>query len=354
MDETSSKRQKINELLEYIEGRLNELEEEKEELKEYQEKDRERRCLEYALFERELQEVTAALEELEDERRGELHNTNVRLDAFNEREKDLQGFEEEIKQTKHNMTTLSLSRHGLTSELNDLIRSRTELECIIEDLRAAKERTGGKREELEEELQLVNENIAEKEAALAALDPQWEEHRSNEADERRRLDEARARLDALYEKQSRLTRFRSRAERDQFLNGELTSLRSFRGTQQAALAAAEKELVETRTGLNALGGRSESVQERLEDRRERVRQISEELTQVREKHAELLEKRKELWREDARLTNTVGHAENELRQHERDLASMMDKVIITYCFPVHLLNCLLGYGQWIEGSRQNC
>lgn len=63
MDETSSKRQRISELLEYIEGRLAELEEEKEELKEYQEKDRERRCLEYALHERELNEVSGALEE---------------------------------------------------------------------------------------------------------------------------------------------------------------------------------------------------------------------------------------------------------------------------------------------------
>lgn len=90
MEETSSKRQKINELLDYIDGRLSELEEEKEELKEYQEKDRERRCLEYALFERELQEVTGALEELEEERRSEVHGVNVRREAYNEREKELQ------------------------------------------------------------------------------------------------------------------------------------------------------------------------------------------------------------------------------------------------------------------------
>ena len=38
------------------------------------------------------------------------------------------------------------------------------------------------------------------------------------------------------------------------------------------------------------------------------------------------------WREDARLTSTAGHAENELRQHERDLASMMDKVFIIFEF----------------------
>lgn len=53
-----SKREKIAELLTYIESRLDELEEEKEELKEYQEKDRERRCLDYAVYQRELDETT--------------------------------------------------------------------------------------------------------------------------------------------------------------------------------------------------------------------------------------------------------------------------------------------------------
>ena len=57
-----SKREKIAELLTYIELRLEELEEEKEELKEYQEKDRERRCLDYAVYQRELDETTRVLD----------------------------------------------------------------------------------------------------------------------------------------------------------------------------------------------------------------------------------------------------------------------------------------------------
>lgn len=57
-----SKREKIAELLTYIESRLEELEEEKEELKEYQEKDRERRCLDYAVYQRELEETTRHLD----------------------------------------------------------------------------------------------------------------------------------------------------------------------------------------------------------------------------------------------------------------------------------------------------
>ena len=90
MSETDSKRTKINELLDYIESRLTELEEEKEELKEFQDKDKERRCLEYALYQRELEEVGEALEEIEEDRRGEVHGANLRREQFNDRQKEIQ------------------------------------------------------------------------------------------------------------------------------------------------------------------------------------------------------------------------------------------------------------------------
>jgi structural maintenance of chromosome 3 (chondroitin sulfate proteoglycan 6) len=90
MAETETKRTKINELLDYIDTRLSELEEEKEELKEFQEKDKERRCLEYALYQRELEEVGEALEEIEEDRRGEVHGANLRRQQFNDREKEIQ------------------------------------------------------------------------------------------------------------------------------------------------------------------------------------------------------------------------------------------------------------------------
>jgi len=90
MAETDAKRSKINELLDYIETRLEELEEEKEELKEFQDKDKERRCLEYALYQRELEEVTETLAEIEDERKAELHGTNIRHERYSVREKEIQ------------------------------------------------------------------------------------------------------------------------------------------------------------------------------------------------------------------------------------------------------------------------
>lgn len=90
MSETDAKRTKISDLLDYIESRLAELEEEKEELKEFQSKDKERRCLEYALHQRELEEINAALEELEEDRRTNVHNANQRRNEFNDRERRIQ------------------------------------------------------------------------------------------------------------------------------------------------------------------------------------------------------------------------------------------------------------------------
>ena len=54
----------IEETIKYIDERLSELNEEREELVKYQEVDRKRRSLEYTLFEKELSDTRAKLEEV--------------------------------------------------------------------------------------------------------------------------------------------------------------------------------------------------------------------------------------------------------------------------------------------------
>ena len=54
MDDTNNKREKIQEVITYIEERLAELEEEKKELSEYQLLDKQKRSLEWTLYDKEL------------------------------------------------------------------------------------------------------------------------------------------------------------------------------------------------------------------------------------------------------------------------------------------------------------
>ena len=68
MSRAEGKREKIEELLRYIDERLSTLEEEKEELKQYQKWDKMRRSLEYTIHDHELKDTKRKLDDLQEKR----------------------------------------------------------------------------------------------------------------------------------------------------------------------------------------------------------------------------------------------------------------------------------------------
>lgn len=237
-----------------------------------------------------------------------------------------QNLEKEISEAKHALEALSLARQEAQSELTDSVRTRTELQCVIDDLRNAGLRAGNRRETFEVELAKVTSQIVDREKALAALLPNWEAQRANETAEKRRLDEANARLQALYGKAGRVTRFRTKAERDKFLKQEVESMKGHHQTQREALQFTHTQVEETKRAVAELSQQILDVQKKIDDGRNRVTELSEQSSGLREQHSTLVEERKDLWREDTKLESLVGRAADEMRTAERQLASMMDKV----------------------------
>ncbi|GJJ08490.1 hypothetical protein Clacol_002708 [Clathrus columnatus] len=322
---SETKRLKINELLQYIEDRLSELEEEKEELKEFQEKDKERRCLEYALYWREVEEVGEALEELEEEHKQDMHSANERQKEFSKREKQIEELEIRLKELEHSSSVLSLQKEETKAEMADLVRSRTELQCAIDDLRSAGEKNQEKRIGIEKELKLIEAEIQQKEGEVLELHPDLEETRNKEANERKKLSEMESRLSTLYAKQGRVTQFRTKAERDTFLNKEITSIRTYCATLANDLENLREGVRSNKEQRQRVQDRIEAVEVDVQQRREKIKELTETLNQLKEEQTAKAEQRKELWREDAKLENTVNHERDELQAAERNLASMMDK-----------------------------
>jgi structural maintenance of chromosome 3 (chondroitin sulfate proteoglycan 6) len=198
----------------------------------------------------------------------------------------------------------------------------------VEDLQAAGERAGGKREQLQAELAEVQAQIEEKEADLLELIPEWETQKEHEIAERRNLDHARSQLQALYGKQGRLNRFRTKAERDTFLRHEIASIEAYQKTQGVALESVKSQLGQTRRSLQEVEGRIKSSEENIEEGRGRATDLVAQVSALKNQSTDLTEQRKELWREDTKLQSLVTHAADELRTAERALASMMDKVFV--------------------------
>ncbi len=187
------------------------------------------------------------------------------------------------------------------------------------------------------ELTVVEDSIAQKEQELAGLLPEWERLRGVESNERRQLDEARARLDALYAKRGRLDKFRTKAERDHYLRAEIAGMEQFRKSQANALSSLEEELKRGQQSLKEVNDSMNATQQRVEDARNSVKNLGEEIAKLKDEQAEKTERRKELWREDAKLESLVAHAADEVRSADRMLASMMDKVCCVLWQPQHHL-----------------
>lgn len=94
--------------------------------------------------------------------------------------------EQEIKSAKQQLALTSLTKQGYDAEMNDLIRSRTELQCTIDDLQAAEEQGQERREELEAELEVIETKITEMEAELMEIVPEYQDRVKEEKDEKRK------------------------------------------------------------------------------------------------------------------------------------------------------------------------
>lgn len=100
MKETEGKREKINELLKYIEERLHTLEEEKEELAQYQKWDKMRRALEYTIYNQELNETRAKLDELSAKRETSGEKSRQLRDAQQDARDKMEDIERQVRELK--------------------------------------------------------------------------------------------------------------------------------------------------------------------------------------------------------------------------------------------------------------
>jgi hypothetical protein len=81
---------------------------------------------------------------------------------------------DQITNIRSALSVSSLSKHGAVTELEDLLRTRTELECVIADLELSGEKGETQRATIQQELHNVQTRIKDVEAELLEVVPLWE------------------------------------------------------------------------------------------------------------------------------------------------------------------------------------
>jgi structural maintenance of chromosome 3 (chondroitin sulfate proteoglycan 6) len=324
MEETQLKKGRIDELLAFINERLGELEEEKDELRQYQEKDRQHRCLQYVLHERQKQEYQRKLDQIDDQRSAGVDETDENRELFLQREQDIAEIDEQINELKQQLDVLQVDRGQLEDDRKDRVKARAKIELEVSSLTQGQSAAQQAKAQHDSELRDVQRLIKERETELAQLMPEYNAKKEQEAKIGEQLEEARATQNRLRAKQSRSSTFKSKRERDEYLKKQVDDINATLATRKALAMQTSAEVSELEAQIGRLETEISDLRSQQENRGENMQTIATEVDKAKEARDRLMDERKELWREDAKLDSALLHAREEHSKAESFLQRVMD------------------------------
>ncbi|CDH49768.1 chromosome segregation protein [Lichtheimia corymbifera JMRC:FSU:9682] len=325
MEETEAKLTKINEVLDYIKERLTELEEEKEELSQYQTLDRSRRSLEYTIYMREQVETNEKLEEVDVHRRRDLTNSENKRQEYLDNDKNMASLESSVRDLKQSLKFLEDEKSELQEERESIVKAKAKLELLIKDLEYGEMTEIEYQNKVASHLRSIDHEITQVEKNIADLTPRFEELRATDTQARQALRSLQAQQQNIHARQARLSRFSSKAERDEWLQTQINDLNANLTVRNNQLRILEEEKKTAEEQVSQRVQKIQAVRETLKKRQSLQQDLAEEEVSLREARDEATENRKQFWREEARLESTLKNCNEEVRKAQRILASTIDK-----------------------------
>ncbi len=240
--DTNHKRDNIQEVVAYIDERLNELDEEKEELSAYQQLDKDRRALEYTLYDKELKQAREDLTKAEEARLREIERADELHRQLHEARDELREVEARLKTLGEGLAGKAGDRAVVEAEREELLGQReravNEETAFVEALEGEEAKQAELRAQLlstEKEIKAVREELA------ATVEPAYNAAKKKVDDLKRELKDREQSKSELYDKQGRRSAFRSVAERDAHLKKQQTEVGKALKEREALIAKNEAE-----------------------------------------------------------------------------------------------------------------
>ncbi|XP_068337385.1 structural maintenance of chromosomes protein 3 [Pyrus communis] len=319
MQETGNKIKQIVQVVQYLDERLKELDEEKEELRQYQQFDKQRKSLEYTIYDKELQDARQKLAEVEDARNKVSETStkmyNTVLDAH-EKSKELDKI---LKDLTKELQTLDKEKEAIEKRRTEAIKKRTELQLDVNDLEEKKTGNTRAKEDAMKQLQSLQKEITDSEEELKKINPLYDNQVKMEMEITKGIMEREKQLSILYQKQGRATQFSSKAARDKWLQKEIDDLERVLSSN---LAQEQKLMVE----IARLDAELSDRDVYIESRRTEIATIESLISQSHDgfnhhktQRDKLQDERKSLWRKETELSAEIEKLRAEVEKAEKSL-----------------------------------
>lgn len=314
--ETKVKQTQVSEAVNDLSSRLAELETETSELKQFQDADQEKRCIEYCIFNTELESAKESLRKLEEEWSTKALLFNKTYDSEEASEQEVAQLSQKVVEVSTQITRLEAEKTSVENDLGALTSKQA-----IADLDATD--AAGRSARNQREHELLRKEAIDLDTTLRTSTADLEKKRAlfqSKEDTAKRQFEAvetqRKVLERLQEKRNRTKLFTSKGDRDRWLSDEI-------GKNEALIAKSQKELTSVSHEMERLEKEAKELQSQVSSPHLSTAKVSESLQEHEKRIKSALQRRDQLNQERRRVWQCVHEQESVV--HRLDEASRNTK-----------------------------
>ncbi|GMF01037.1 unnamed protein product [Ambrosiozyma monospora] len=294
MVNTNKKREQIDEMLRYIESRLDDLDMEKNDLKEFERLNNKKKVLEFNLLDRELTSLNEQIANIENEYVNSLETTNGMVEKMAQREKQIKKIETKIVELNSNLRLLDIDKKENDSEIQEILGKIGEVTAQLKE----EEVNDDSEENILIQLQELKNLIGEKEKQLNTMKPRLEKVTTEEASLKTTLREKQQEQRGLLSKRGRSSQFSNARERNNWLSQEIRNLQQSIETKNRQLTNNKNAQTDLRNRITKLDEAASRLKQSEEVEHE-LAKVDKELSNIKLQCNELVDERKKLWREES-------------------------------------------------------
>eukprot|EP00040_Diaphanoeca_grandis_P033645 m.206425 g.206425 ORF g.206425 m.206425 type:complete len:1211 (+) comp32953_c0_seq2:153-3785(+) len=326
LEDTSTKKERIEEVLKYIEERLAELEDEKDELKEYQELDRSKRAIEYTIYDKELRSARDALEKLDAERQAEAVRREKSYVSVDEETKVTRELAEELGKLETEIQRFKRDLRNIEADRSEQIKEHAKLELDVQEELSGVSNEKQTANKIKSELFRIRSEIKAKQEELKELKPKLKQAVKTQETVQAELDHTKLRQDELLGRETRTSQFNSADERDAWIADEIKSHTNALRQKKKMMKQSEDEVAKHNRDIENAKEELIERENQIEERKQRIESINTEFRDCKHRRDELTNQRNSLWSEDAKLDTQMSELKLALGKSERALYATTSKV----------------------------
>jgi structural maintenance of chromosome 3 (chondroitin sulfate proteoglycan 6) len=326
MQENAASCTKIQEILTDMDSRLTELQSEKDELTAYTAADRQRRAVEYSLYDQEWHKARTVLDAVEQERALHVENVRELHETAKETHNRIRQHEAILKQVQNARKRNRSQLQALSADKTAALQLFTQLNSKCREMEELFSVQQGQYKANQKELVTVEKEILQAQTDLEQrVQPAFDEAVAALQNMMARRDGAARQMEALYAKQGRGRQFTTRVERDAFLQTSIAELLSAKAEKENEMTGLRDTLANLRRTVEQEIKDVTKLQQEVTEKSGHLLSISKTMDAKKSERLQLLDARKEEWRLQQELEEQVRDARAEYQRACSDTRKAMPR-----------------------------